>query len=75
MTDIEIGYNEIGGKTYVGTTVGGNSSVQFTVHNVPRSMVYFSGSKTGIEFHNNTVTGSVGGLIDGTTDHTTTTPA
>lgn len=57
---LEIGYNNIGGKTYVGSTVAGDSSVQFTVHNVPRSLVYFSGNTKNIEFHNNTLTGSVG---------------
>jgi hypothetical protein len=66
--EIEIAHNTFSGKTYVGTTVGGNSSVQFTTQNVPRSMIYFSGGATNIWFHNNIVGGSVGGVIDGTTD-------
>lgn len=68
-TSLNISYNNIGGKTYTGNTVGGTSSVQYTVANVPRSMVYFGGNTKGIEFGNNTVTGSVGGLIEGTTDY------
>ena len=68
-TSLNISYNNIGGKTYTGNTVGGTSSVQYTVANVPRSLVYFGGSTSGIEFGNNTVTGSVGGLIEGTTDY------
>lgn len=61
--EIEIGGNTFSGKTYVGATVGGSSSVQFSVHNVPRSMIYFGGPCRDINFHDNIVGGSVGGVI------------
>ena len=66
---IEIAYNEFSGQTYVGSTVGGTSSVQFTTPNVPRSMIYISGGVSGVYFHDNIVGGSVGGLIEGTSDY------
>ncbi|MDD2600061.1 MAG: right-handed parallel beta-helix repeat-containing protein, partial [Kiritimatiellae bacterium] len=63
---IEVAFNVFSGKTYVGETVGGNSSVQNTTHNVPRSMVFFGGNTSGIYFHDNVVGGSVGAIIEGT---------
>jgi parallel beta helix pectate lyase-like protein/copper-binding protein NosD len=61
MTDFEIGYNEIGGITFAGPTAGSS----WNVDNGPRSLVYISGPKTGIEFHHNTVDGIVGGEVTG----------
>jgi hypothetical protein len=66
----EIAYNTIEGKTYVGDTVGGNSAVQYSVPNVPRSLVYISGGTKNISFHHNVVQGSVGGLIAGSSPAT-----
>jgi len=66
--NVEIAFNEFSGQTYVGVTIGGDSSVQFTTPNVPRSMIYFGGDNIGIYFHDNVVGGSVGGVIEGTTN-------
>ena len=66
--DVVIASNTFSGQTYVGPTIGGTSSVQYSVPNVPRSMVYFGGNNVGISFHDNVLSGSVGGVIEGTSD-------
>jgi FlgD Ig-like domain len=66
--NVEIANNTFSGQTYVGTTVGGDSSVQFSTPNVPRSMVYFGGGNIDIYFHDNVLSGSVGAIIEGTGD-------
>lgn len=63
VTNGLIDNNIFSGKTFVGTNPAGNgSSAQFSLHNTPRSAVYFGGANNSdITFSNNTITAVTGG--------------
>ncbi|WP_193368411.1 hypothetical protein [Pelagibius marinus] len=62
ISGFEIIGNIFSGQTFVGTEVANaDFSQQFTVHNVPRALLYISGSgKSDITFQDNEVTGTAG---------------
>ncbi|MEO3430805.1 hypothetical protein AAFN88_18265 [Pelagibius sp. CAU 1746] len=64
ISGFEIAGNIFSGQTFVGSEVANAGfAQQFTVHNVPRALLYISGNgKSDIVFQDNEVTGTAGAL-------------